>query len=352
MSYHKCYEHIKGQKDAWNAALKKIDSQTGALGFFFEERPSELIFASCGSPYYLGESNATLWRERLGLHTTVVPSSEMMLFTKSTLPQSGNPLLLVASRSGETTETVRAVETFTEQFPGRILLLGCQRGSKLGRLAEMAITIPEADDGEVVPQTRSFGAMYVAAQYLVALVSDDAGLAENLKELPELLPGLLEKWEPIVQQVAQADWDSAVFLGSGPLYGVSAEASLKLTEMSLSFASSYHTLEVRHGPRSTIGEKTLVVGLGSERGASQERRVLMELAEQTPHILALTPGEGWELGKAGVEIALGHKVSEHALGILYLPLLQLLAYHRAVHKGVNPDESRNLSSYVELPNWG
>jgi glucosamine 6-phosphate synthetase-like amidotransferase/phosphosugar isomerase protein len=30
-------------------------------------------------------------------------------------------------------------------------------------------------------------------------------------------------------------------------------------------------------------------------------------------------------------------------------LLQLLAYHRALHKGVNPDESRNLTSYIELP---
>jgi len=352
VSNHKCYEHIKGQKNAWNAALKEVDSRIRAFGSFFEEHPSELIFASCGSPYHLGQSNATFWRERLGLHTTVVPSSEVMLLPESTLPQSGNPVLLVASRSGETTETVKAVETFAKRFPGRTLLLSCQHASKLGRLADLAITIPEADDGEVVPQTRSFGAMYVAAQYLVALVAGDTVLAANLKELPDLLPSLIEKWEPVVEQVAQADWDSAVFLGSGPLYGVAAEAGLKLTEMTLSFASSYHTLEVRHGPRSIIDEKTLVVDLGSERGASQEYQVLTELAEQTPYILALTPYDGWDLGKISIEISLGHKVSEHALGVLYLPLLQLLAYHRAVHKGVNPDKSRNLTSYVELPPGG
>jgi glucosamine 6-phosphate synthetase-like amidotransferase/phosphosugar isomerase protein len=118
VSNHKCYEHIKGQKNAWNAALKEVDSHIGAFGSFFDEHPSELIFASCGSPYHLGQSNATFWRERLGLHTTVFPSSEVMLLPESTLPQSGNPVLLIASRSGETTETLRAVETFAKWFPG------------------------------------------------------------------------------------------------------------------------------------------------------------------------------------------------------------------------------------------
>jgi len=349
MNNHKCYEHIKGQRDAWKAALKEVDSRIGAFRSFLEVRPSELIFTSCGSPYHLGESNATLWRERFGLHATVAPSSEVMLFPESMLPHNGNPVLLVASRSGETTETIRAVETFAERFPGRTILLGCQNDSKLGRLADLSIIVSEADDREVVPQTRSFGAMYLAAQYLVALVAEDAGLAANLKELPELLPDLIEKWEPIMQQVAKAGWNSAVFLGSGPLCGVTAEASLKLTEMSLSSAVSYHTLEVRHGPRSIIDEKTLVVGLGSLRGAFQERQVLTELAEQTPHVVSLTSGDGWDLSEIATEISLGDQIPEHALGLLYLPLLQLLAYHRALHNRVNPDESRNLTSYIVLP---
>jgi glutamine---fructose-6-phosphate transaminase (isomerizing) len=194
--------------------------------------------------------------------------------------------------------------------------------------------------------------MYLAAQYLVALLDDDAELADALRRVPDLLPALLDRWEPVVRRAAEADWDSAVFLGGGPLYGVAVEATLKLTEMSLSSAVAYHTLEVRHGPRSIIDESTLVVGLGSLRGAPHERQVLAELAEETPHVLALTPGDGWDLSELAAEIPLGDRIPEHALGLLYLPLLQLLAYHRALHKGVNPDESRNLTSYIELPEGG
>src|SRR5215207_3934624 len=223
--------------------------------------------------------------------------------------------------------------------------------SRMGRLADLAIVIPEADE-DVIPQTRSFGSMYLAAQYLVALLADDAELADALRRLPELLPALLERWEPVVQGAAEADWNQAFFLGGGPLYGVTVEATLKLVEMSLSSAVSYHTLEVRHGPRSIRNESTLVVGLGSLRGAPYERQVLAELAEETPHVLAFTPGDGWDLSGIAKEIALGDRVPEHALGLLYLPLLQLLAYHRALHNGVNPDESRNLTSYIELSEGG
>jgi glucosamine--fructose-6-phosphate aminotransferase (isomerizing) len=274
-----------------------------------------------------------------------------MLFPETVLPPAGRPLLLTASRSGETTETLRAAETFARRFPGRTVLIGCRSESRMGRLADLAVVIPEADE-EVIPQTRSFGSMYLAAQYLVALLADDAELADALRRLPELLPALLERWEPVVQRAAEADWNQAFFLGGGPLYGDAVEATLKLVEMSLSSTVAYHTLEVRHGPRSIINESTLVVGLGSLRGAPYERQVLAELAEETPHVLAFTPGDGWDLSGIAKEIALGDRVPEHALGLLYLPLLQLLAYHRALHNGVNPDESRNLTSYIELSEGG
>jgi glutamine---fructose-6-phosphate transaminase (isomerizing) len=350
MSYQ-CYEDIKSQASAWEAALAVVESRAEDLEKFFAEKPSELLFAACGSPYYLGLANATLWRELLGLHVTVVPSSDIMLFPETVLPTAGRPVLLIASRSGETTETVRAAETFAERFPGHTILIGCRSESRMGRLADLAIVIPEGNE-VVIPQTRSFSSMYLAAQYLVALLDDDAELADALRRVPDLLPGLLDRWEPVVQRAAEADWDSAVFLGGGPLYGVAVEATLKLTEMSLSSAVAYHTLEVRHGPRSIIDESTLVVGLGSLRGAPYERQVLAELAEETPHVLAFTPGDGWDISELGAEIPLGDRIPEHALGLLYLPLLQLLAYHRALHKGVNPDESRNLTSYIELPEGG
>jgi glucosamine--fructose-6-phosphate aminotransferase (isomerizing) len=351
MSYQ-CYDDIKGQAGAWRAALAAVDERIEAVRALAGDPPEDLLFTSCGSPYFLGLANAALWREKLGVNVTVFPSSEAMLFPEATFPRGGNPLLLSASRSGETTETIRAVEAFSERFPGRTVLIGCKPGSSLDRMADVSVMIPEAYE-DVIPQTRSFCSMYLAAQYLAALLAGDAELVEALRRLPELLPDLFEHWEPEVRRVAEAGWEYAVFLGGGPLYGVATEATLKLLEMSLSRAASYHTLEVRHGPRSVVDESSLIVGLLSRRGERHEDQVLSELAETArPFVLALSPGEVSMLGEAVTRIPAGGNLPEHALGLLYLPLLQLLAYHRALHRGVNPDESRNLVSYIELPEGG
>jgi hypothetical protein len=46
----------------------------------------------------------------------------------------------------------------------------------------------------------------------------------------------------------------------------------------------------------------------------------------------------------GVDDRVRPEIPEHALGMLNLPPQQLLDYRR----GVDPDESNNLTSYVEL----
>lgn len=345
---YRCYEDIKGQAGAWKAALAAVDERIEDVRALIGGSNTDVLFTSCGSPYYIGLANAALWREKLGASVTVFPSSDAMLYPETVFPRNGNPLLLTASRSGETTETIKAAEAFAERFPGRMVLIGCKTESTLDQLADVSIMIPEGYE-DVIPQTRSFDSMYLAAQYMVALLAGDQSLAAALRRLPDMLPDLLDHWEPEVKQVAESDWDYAVFLGGGPLYGAAIEATLKTIEMSLSKAVSYHTLEVRHGPRSVIDANTLVVGLQTSRGGRHERRVLMDLADEAgARILSLAPEPYGDDAPGETRIFVGEDVPDHALGLLYLPLLQLLAYYRAVHKGVDPDESNNLTAYVEL----
>jgi glucosamine--fructose-6-phosphate aminotransferase (isomerizing) len=344
---YRCYEDIKGQASAWKAALKAVDERIEDVRGLIGRSDARMLFTSCGSPYFLGLATATLWREKLGMEVAVAPSSDVMLFPHATLPGDGDPFLMSATRSGETTETVRALETFSVRSSGRAIVIGCRPGSTLEEMADVPITIPEAYE-DVIPQTRSFGSMYLASQYTAALLAGDGELANSLEHMPDILPDLLYRWESEIRSLAEEDWDSAVFLGGGPLYGIATEASLKLIEMSLTKATSYHTLEVRHGPRSVVDERTLVIGLGSRRGARHENQVLAELSRGS-RVIKLAPDGDMSRNGNILEIGVGpEEVPEHALGMLYLPLLQLLAYHRAVHRGVDPDESHNLTSYVEL----
>ena len=54
---------------------------------------------------------------------------------------------------------------------------------------------------------------------------------------------------------------------------------------------------------------------------------------------------GWQAARV-VELRSG--LNEWERGPLYLPVVQRLAYHRAVAKGLDPDRPHNLTAVIEL----
>jgi len=86
---------------------------------------------------------------------------------------------------------------------------------------------------------------------------------------------VLETVAPLAQQLSEDhSLQHFVFLGSGPQYGLAAEAMLKMKEMSLSVSEAFHFLEFRHGPKSVVDCSTLVVGLLSDTARDYELAVV------------------------------------------------------------------------------
>jgi glucosamine--fructose-6-phosphate aminotransferase (isomerizing) len=54
------------------------------------------------------------------------------------------------------------------------------------------------------------------------------------------------------------------------------------------------------------------------------------------------------LGESDADVELESQIPESVRGVLYLPVLQLMAFHRAVAKGLNPDRPNNLTAVVKL----
>ena len=191
--------------------------------------------------------------------------------------------------------------------------------------------------------------MLVAAQTLAALTANDTGLLEDLQRLPALADDLIARASPLAQTIgADERLKRITYLGAGPLYGLACEAMIKMKEMSLSSAEAFHCLEFRHGPMSLVDEDHLVVALLSQRTRDYEIAVLRDLKARGARVLAIA-NETEDLGDcADHTFALGAPVQEEARGVLYLPLLQLLAYYRAMGRGLNPDRPRNVVMAIRL----
>jgi glucosamine--fructose-6-phosphate aminotransferase (isomerizing) len=125
---------------------------------------------------------------------------------------------------------------------------------------------------------------------------------------------------------------------------------LKMKEMSLSYSEAYHFLEFRHGPMAMVNANTLVAGLISDSGGSHEIAVLRQMRDQGARVLSITESDTAQLSEWSHVVPLNSGLPNWARSVLYLPVLQTMAYYRAMARGVNPDHPANLEAFVSLDN--
>lgn len=333
---------ITSQPDVWRDCLSGLRVQVGSLPLDLQGYDL-VLFIGCGSTHYLSLWAASHLQATRAGHTAALPSSEIMLFPRERLPSNGKVLLVAISRSAETQETVRSVEYFTRERIGESLSITCYPDRRLARMTNWVLSTPSAQEESVV-QTRSFSSMMLA---VAALIDRDvpAGLEDRLsaagRRMLDMHSGLALKL------ATDLSLNHFVLLGSGPLFGLASEAALKMKEMALTTAESYHTLEVRHGPMSTIGKHTLVVGLLSRQAREAELKVMRDLKSLGATTLAISD---YALPDSphfiDYQIQLPDEVPTRWRDPLYLVIPHVMALERARANGLDPDHPPHLDAVV------
>jgi glucosamine--fructose-6-phosphate aminotransferase (isomerizing) len=341
---------ILSQPATWRETDRQLEQQ-GMLELvskvFFPGSP--WLFLACGSSYYLSQLVATLWTRPLQVPCSAVPASEFLFAPDETLRRTGAQQVVLVSRSGETTEVLRAAKLL--EADRSILTLGvtCSAASPLEKLCARTLKLTWANEKSTV-MTRSFTSMLIAFQRLGAQFAGDLELVSALDRLPEQVQPWLEANAGKIQDFGEkrrfADF---IFLGQGAHYWMAQEAGLKITEMSSSYAQVYHTLEFRHGPRSIAGRDTLITFLLSEAAAEEETLLVSELKELGAATFVVTNRATEALERASdLLIELRMDAPEFArLAPMAIPA-QLLGTAVGLRKGLNPDAPKNLSRVVTL----
>ena len=343
-------QEIQTQPDAWAAVLDVIRKGAQLWQTFFAQGPGELtLFFGCGSTHYLSMTAASVFQTLAGQAARGVPSAELFLFPETWIPADHSFRGIAISRAGTTTETLRAADHLAQAYQARLACVTCYNDTPLGERSSVALISPEGYE-ESVAQTRSFSSMLVGCIALAALAGGEQFdyYMEKLAALPSLGERLIQRNRSLARSLGEdLDLPQVFFLGSGPRYGLACEAMLKLKEMSLTTSEAYHFLEFRHGPKSMVDERTLVVGLLSDAAREAEVAVLREMKELGARVLVLAEsGDG--LAWADHLVCFESDLPELARLPLYLPVLQLFAYYRSVSKGLNPDAPRHLDAVVQL----
>ena len=340
---------IFSQPQCWSTCLTKLAQSAELRAAAQLARPgTEWIFVGCGTSYYLAQAAASCFNY-LQLPARAVPASDLLMYPALTLQAGRNYLPVVISRSGLTSEAVRAARMLEKDHYLRTIGITCADGQPLESECSVTLKLLDADEQSTV-MTRSFTSMLLALQYLGATVSGNDAFRRALVELPKQVEPLLNDVPQRLRSfVGSRSFLDFVFLAQGPLFGIASECTLKVTESSSSYAQVFHSLEFRHGPKSIAAPETLITFLMSETSYDAEVELLEEMRALGAATMVIANRVDSRAQRASdFAIELGLQAPEYARPAAFAIWGQLYGVYYGLKKGLNPDSPKNLTRVVEL----
>ncbi|MFQ6054261.1 MAG: isomerizing glutamine--fructose-6-phosphate transaminase, partial [Candidatus Bathyarchaeia archaeon] len=347
------YEQPRSLRNALRLQRRYLDLLTAFL-----DRGRELFLVAAGTSYHACLAASYMFSKLARLTTSPVVASE---FTERYGSSVGiDSVVLAVSQSGETYDTLKAVD-HARMRAATILGVTNTVGSTLTRVAR-AYVVQQSGPEIGVAATKTFTSqLLVLAQLALRLartrgkVSQDEvdDFEANLVKVPSFVEEVLERQAAHVEELARRYSGERLFLflGRGISSATALEARLKLLEITYVPSLAYPAGESKHGPISVIEEGVPCIFL-CPRGETRREIIgsIMEMKARGARIIAVCEeGDEEIIGLSDDYIEAPRGIPELLSPIPYIVPLQLLAYHLAASKGLDPDRPRNLAKSVTVP---
>jgi len=330
-------------------SLEGIDLKASAI-----KRIRRIHLVACGTAWHAALVGKFMLEEIAGIPAEADYGSEFRY--RAPLIDSRSLLLLV-SQSGETADTLAAVDMGREK-KAKIISICNVVDSTLARKSN-GVLYTHAGPEISVASTKAFTTQ-LTALYLLAIglgrLSGRLQRAEATRLLGDLmhLPHWVEealKLDGELQDLAGALSGAAdfLYLGRGINYPIALEGALKLKEISYIHAEGYPAGEMKHGPIALIDEKMPVVVLApKDRYFHKTLGNLKEVESRGGKVVVLTDQEPRLIDAAACRTLQVPRASHFLTPVVLTIPLQLLAYHIAVQRGTDVDQPRNLAKSVTV----
>lgn len=267
-------------------------------------------------------------------------------------------LVIAVSQSGETLDTLGAVELANQKSP---TLAVCNVvGSSISRKSNHVL-YTHAGPEISVASTKAFTTQLVTLQLLALALGKARGVLSSAAgreavEALTLLPAALDqamKTEAAVALIAKKFNQARdfLFLGRGLCYPIALEGALKLKEISYIHAEGYPAGEMKHGPIALIDEQMPVVMVMQRSKLLFEKTLsnLKEVEARGGRVIVVSDAQiPADLAKVAEGVVEVPYISELLTPLLLNIPLQFLAYHVAVLNGTDVDLPRNLAKSVTV----
>lgn len=336
-----CYIKLGGPQDNVDV-LKQIDN---------------IVILGCGTSFHAGLIGVSFFKE-LGNFMSV-QAYDAGEFTYRDIPKFGKTLFILLSQSGETKDVHRCIE-IAKQY--NIFTLGVINvvDSMIARDVNCGCYL-NAGREVAVASTKTFNSQNIVLSLLALWFSQIHNINESkrieyiteLRNMPHSIKELLDYIEPECKQVAEfmKNVNSCFVLGKGIMEHYSKEGALKIKEISYIHAEGYSAVALKHGPFSLLEKNVPTIILHTyftnDDDVIRSESAIEEIATRESPIILITDKINEKLKqkcKFIIKVPENHKFS----GILFSIVMQLIAYHLAIKRDIDPDRPRNLAKCVTV----
>lgn len=329
--------------------LSEIDLDLGDV--------ERVVIVACGTALHAGLLGKNLIERLARIPVEVAVASEY----RYSEPVGDERTLVVAiSQSGETTDTLAAVEA-ARAFGARVLAVTNTQGSLITREAD-AVVLTHAGPEISVASTKAFLAQ-VAVVDLLALELARGKMAEHellslgrdLRRAPEKVSATLGMLDgELGEAMAEASrlFEMArcsLFLGRGTAFPIALEGALKLKEISYIPSEGYAAGEMKHGPIALVDEECPVVAILGE-GTLREKTIsnVEETVARGAKVIAVAREDDPAAERVGRVVLPVPEAPEIIRPLVWSVPLQVLAHEVATARGLDVDKPRNLAKSVTV----
>ncbi|MGH8263298.1 MAG: SIS domain-containing protein [Steroidobacteraceae bacterium] len=303
-----------------------------------------IVLTGAGTSSFIGTCLAPALAGQLQRRVDAVATTDLVAGPQLNLQRPVPTLLVSFARSGNSPESVAAVDLANRMLDRVVhLVITCNAEGALARRAATlgnaaTLVLPEATNDRGFAMTSSFSSMLLMAALVFGALGPDA-----VPRLARACAAALPRIDECARQLVARNFERVVFLGSNALRGLAAEAALKLLELAdgRTLAMSESVLGFRHGPKTVINDRTLVVVFRSNDGYTRayDRDLLEELRRdgRAGALLAVgAEGDGPD-GVERLEFAGVEDASDLEMALLDVVFAQMLAFRQSLALGLSPD---------------
>ncbi len=315
---------------------------------------SRIIITACGTSWHAGQIGKYAIEEFARIPVEVEYSSEFR-YRKPVIHE--NDIVIAISQSGETADTLAAVELAKSQ--GAFIFGICNVvGASIPRLTHSGC-YTHAGPEIGVASTKAFTAQVTVLSMLALVMGKERGTISNefykkcvveLASIPNKIKSILTQSDEIKQFAKTFTYaQNFIYLGRGYNFPVALEGALKLKEISYIHAEGYPAAEMKHGPIALVSHEMPVVVIAPNVGMYDKVvSNIQEIKARKGKIISIvTDGDVVVKDLSDYSICIP-ETEECLVPLLAAIPLQLMAYHIAVVKGCDVDQPRNLAKSVTV----